>query len=207
NLICRYPGASGKGVVFSGHYDTKRLAGLPFVGANDAGSSTGWLLEIARTLGRQKRKHSVYIVFFDGEEAFREYTDTDGLYGSRHLANRWEQDGTLERIIALINVDMIGDSDLAILNEYYSNAKLKELIWSTARRLGYTKQFPSGSGDILDDHVPFTEKGVPAVNLIDFHYGPRNSYWHTHNDTMDKLSAASLEAVGRVLVEVLARLK
>ncbi|MCP5112355.1 MAG: M28 family peptidase, partial [bacterium] len=83
NLICRYPGASGKVVVFSGHYDTKRLAGLPFVGANDAGSSTGWLLEMARALGRQKREHTIYIVFFDGEEAFREYTDTDGLYGSR----------------------------------------------------------------------------------------------------------------------------
>ena len=203
NIIGRFPGTSGRAVVFSGHYDTKLLPEIDFVGANDAGSSTGLLLELARVLSGNKRKHDVYLVFFDGEEAVVGFSETDGIYGSRHLARRWDGDGTLRKILALINVDMIGDKDLGILREQYSSASLNELVWAAAAELGYGRCFLDSGGAVLDDHVPFIERGTPAIDLIDFEYGPRNSYWHTDQDTMDKLSAGSLEVVGRVLLEVL----
>jgi len=207
NMICHYPGTSGKAVVFSGHFDTKPIPGMPFLGANDAGSSTGVMLEMAHVLSGAQRKHDVYIVFFDGEEAFVQYNDTDGFYGSRHLARRWDEDGTLDKIIALINVDMIGDKDLGILREAESDDKINDLIWQVADDLGYGRYFLNQLGGVLDDHAAFLDRGVPAVDLIDFDYGPDNSYWHTPRDTMDKLSANSLEVVGRVLVEVLHRLE
>jgi glutaminyl-peptide cyclotransferase len=207
NLIARLPGSSGKAVVFSGHYDTKTMPAGGFVGANDGGASAGLLLELAEVLAGGKRVHDVYLVWFDGEEAYVDYTPTDGLYGSRHLARRWEQDSTLRRIVALVNVDMIGDKDLGILKEQYSDRALVELIWSVAARLGFGRHFLPAGGAVLDDHYPFVERGVPAANLIDFDYGPGNAYWHTPADTPDKLSAASFRVVGRVLLEVLARLE
>lgn len=207
NLIARFRGTSGKAVVFSGHYDTKVMPASGFVGANDGGASAGFLLEMARAVSLRKRVHDVWLVWFDGEEAYVDYTPTDGLYGSRHLARRWRQDGTLKRIVALINVDMIGDRDLGILREEYSDPRLVDLIWKTAARLGLGRHFLNRRGAVLDDHYPFVELGVPAVNLIDFDYGPNNSYWHTPADTVDKLSPASFAAVGRVLLEVLAELE
>jgi Zn-dependent M28 family amino/carboxypeptidase len=207
NLIARFPGSSGKAVVFSGHYDTKVMPASGFVGANDGGASAGLLLEMARAVSLRKRVHDVWLVWFDGEEAYVDYTLTDGLYGSRRLARRWHQDGTLKRIVALINVDMIGDRDLGILREEYSDPRLVDLIWKTAARLGLGRHFLNRRGAVLDDHYPFVELGVPAVNLIDFDYGPNNAYWHTPADTVDKLSPASFAAVGRVLLEVLAELE
>lgn len=207
NLICRFPGSSGRAVVFSGHYDTKPMPGMPFLGANDAGSSTGTLLELARVLSGTPRAHDVYIVFFDGEEAYVRYTNSDGFYGSRHLAQRWAEDGTLDRIDALINIDMTGDRDLGILREAASDDRIMDLIWEVAEDLGYGAHFLGGSSGVLDDHAAFLDRGVPAVDLIDFDYGPNNSWWHTPQDTMDKLSADSFQAVGSVLVEVLRRLE
>jgi Zn-dependent M28 family amino/carboxypeptidase len=207
NVIARFPGVSGKALVFSGHYDTKLMPGVDFVGANDGGSSTGLLLELAWVLAGQKRTHDVYLVWFDGEEAFVQYTGTDGFYGSRHLAQRWEKDGTLRKIVALINVDMIGDRELAITKEMYSRKTLNELIWRVAADLGYSRHFLEEGGAVFDDHIQFIQKGVPAANLIDFEYGPGNSFWHTPKDTLDKLSASSFEVVGKVLLEVLKRLE
>lgn len=206
NIICRFPGSTGKAVVFSGHYDTKVMPAIPFVGANDGGSSTGALIELARAVSGTKRTHDVYIVFFDGEEAYVSYTDADGFYGSRHLAEQWANEGLLDDIIALINIDMIGDQDLGIVREWGSDSFLVDMIWDVAEDLGYGKYFLRSRGSVLDDHVAFLDRGVPAVDLIDFDYGPENSYWHTPRDTMNKLSAESLEAVGRVLVETLRRL-
>jgi len=102
NLIARFRGSSGKAVVFSGHYDTKVMPASGFVGANDGGASAGFLLEMARVVSQRKRVHDVWLVWFDGEEAYVDYTDKDGLYGSRHLARRWNETGTLRRIVALI---------------------------------------------------------------------------------------------------------
>jgi glutaminyl-peptide cyclotransferase len=207
NIIGRFKGVSGRAIVFSGHYDTKSMPGTYFVGANDGGASTGFLLEMARVLAGQRRKDDVYLVWFDGEEAIGQWSDTDGVYGSRHLAQRWSNDGTLARIRALINVDMIGDKDLGVLQVINSSPSLRQLVWQVAADLGYERYFLEMRGGLDDDHMPFLDLGVKALDLIDFSFGPDNSYWHTDKDTMDKLSAESLEVVGRVLVEALHRLE
>jgi glutaminyl-peptide cyclotransferase len=207
NIIAKFPGKSGRAVAFTGHYDTKVFPGIRFVGANDAGSSTGLLLEMARVLAGKPRKDDVYLVWFDGEEAVAQWSPTDGLYGSRHLAGLWAADSTARRLKALINVDMIGDRDLKILQEASSSPVLTKLVWQTAAELGYGSQFPSAQTAIDDDHMPFVRIGVPALDLIDFDYGPGHSWWHTELDTMDKLSARSLQVVGNVLLETLRRLE
>ncbi len=205
NIIAFRAGTSGRAVALSGHYDTK-IFPFRFVGANDGGASAGFLLEMARALNQVPLKNSVYLIFFDGEEAVREWTQEDSLYGSRHLARKWHEDRTLSRLDALINVDMIGDRDLNIVREQYSSDALMRLIWSVARQLGLSRHFSGQAAYIEDDHVPFLRLGVRAANLIDFEYGPDNAWWHTPEDTMDKLSAESFDAVGRVLLEVLKRL-
>ena len=106
NIIAKFPGKSGSAIAITGHFDTKKMAN--FVGANDGASSTGILLEMAAVLAGRPRTDDVYIVFFDGEEAVRDWTDTDSVYGSRHLARKWTDDGTNGRMKALINVDMTG---------------------------------------------------------------------------------------------------
>jgi Zn-dependent M28 family amino/carboxypeptidase len=203
NIIAKFPGKSGKGIVITGHYDTKFFPDRKFVGASDGGSSTGLLLEMARVLAGQTRTDDLYLVWFDGEEAFGEWSDTDSLYGSRHLAERWRGDGTLRAIKALINVDMIGDKNLDIDQEISGNAALNRLVWRTAADLGYATNFTPLSRATDDDHMPFVKLGVPAIDLIDFDYDP----WHTDADTMDKLSAQSLEIVGTVVVEAIGRLE
>jgi Zn-dependent M28 family amino/carboxypeptidase len=205
NIVATFPGKSGSAIAITGHFDTKKLAG--FLGANDGGSSTGTLLEIARALAGRPRTDDVYIVFFDGEEAVRDWTDTDSVYGSRHLADKWSADGVNRRLKALINVDMTGDQNLAVVYEYASAASLRKLVWDTADALGYSSNFPRQSSSVEDDHVPFLRAGVRALDLIDFDYGPRNAYWHTPQDTMDKLAAHSFEVIGNVLMRVIPELE
>jgi glutaminyl-peptide cyclotransferase len=207
NIIARFPGKSGRAVAFTGHYDTKIFSGFKFVGANDGGSSAGLLLEMARTLAARPRRDDVYLVWLDGEEAFREWSATDSLYGSRHLAGKWSADGTLLRLKGLINVDMIGDRDLNIVQESYSSPALLRLVWQVARDIGYGRYFSSGQSSIEDDHMPFLRLGAPALDLIDFSYGPNHAWWHTAQDTMDKLSERSFQVVGDVLIETLRRLE
>jgi Zn-dependent M28 family amino/carboxypeptidase len=173
------------------------------VGANDAGASTGFLLEMARALEKKPRKDDVYLVFYDGEEAIGEWSETDGIHGSRHLAERWKKEGVAARIKALINVDMIGDKDLGILQEMNSTPGLRRLVWRIAADLGYGKYFLDKQEAIDDDHVPFVKIGVPSLDLIDFDYPP----WHTDQDTVEKISARSLMVVGDVLLELLRRLE
>src|SRR5580658_3020362 len=134
NIIAKFPGKSGRAIAVTGHYDTLRMP--RFVGANDGGSSTGFLLELAAVLQGAPRNDDLYLVFFDGEEAFHKWSDTDSLYGSRHLADKWSHDGTSGRLKALINVDMIGDKDLVMLYDSSSAASLRKLIWDTADSLG-----------------------------------------------------------------------
>ena len=141
NILVKFPGKSGKAIAITGHFDTKYFPGRKFVGADDGGSSTGVLIELAKVLAGQPRTDDVYLVFFDGEEAFGEWSDTDSLYGSRHLAERWRTDGTLKRIKALINVDMIGDKNLDIPQEMNSDAALRQLVWKTAADLKYQAIF------------------------------------------------------------------
>lgn len=205
NIIAKFPGKgpAHRAIAITGHFDTKYFPGRKFVGASDGGSSTGLLLELARVLAHQPRIDDVYLAFFDGEEAFGEWSDTDSLYGSRHLAARWRQDGTLQRLKALINVDMIGDKNLDIPRETNGNAALNKLVWSTAADLGYKAFFTDQQIGEDDDHMPFVRAGVPAIDLIDIDYPP----WHNDTDTMDKLSAQSMEIVGTVVYEVIQRLE
>lgn len=203
NIIARFRGSSGRAVVITGHYDSKHMPEIRFVGANDGGASTGFLLEMARALAGRKFADDVWLVWFDGEEAYGEWSATNGVYGSRHLAGRWARDGTLKRVKALINVDMIGDRDLGILAEQYSSPALRKLVWQVAGELGYGRHFLDTPAAVEDDHAPFVHQGVPALNLIDFDYPP----WHTAGDTMDKLSANSFTVVGQVVLETIRRLE
>jgi Zn-dependent M28 family amino/carboxypeptidase len=207
NIIATFPGTSGRALVVTGHFDSKPIPGRVFVGANDGGSSTGFLLELAQVVNSMSHADDIILVWFDGEEAFGEWSDTNGIYGSKHLADKWSREGKLGRIKALINVDMIGDKDLGILEEGNSSAALLKLVWQTAHDLGYGKYFLDSGFATEDDHLPFLRKGVNALDLIDFDYGPNNEYWHTEKDTMDKLSAHSLDVVGNVLVAVLRKLQ
>ena len=208
NIIAKFPGTSDRIIVISGHYDTYHRPGLHFVGANDGGSSAGLLLALAQQLHKKPRRDAVWLVFFDGEESIREWRDNDHTYGSRHQAQKWAQEGVLGRIKALINVDMIGDANLELVYEGYSTPWLRDLVHGTGVSLGYRQAFGSRTPYYIeDDHRPFLEAGVPAVNLIDFNYGPGNRYWHTEQDTLDKLSAQSFAVMTHVLTEVLRKLE
>ncbi len=206
NVVYKFPGASGKAIVVTGHYDTKRIPMMHFVGANDGGSSTGFLLELARAVSTTKHQDDIYIVFLDGEEAVAAWTDTDSRYGSRHLAAKWLSEGALSRVKALINVDMIGDKNLDVLNDGNSSQTLRDRVRQVAARLGYGKYFRSEPSGIDDDHIPFVNAGVNAIDLIDFDFGPGNSYWHTAGDTLDKLDAHSFQVIGDVVLELIKEL-
>jgi glutaminyl-peptide cyclotransferase len=207
NVIGKIPGARRQVVIIAGHYETKRFTDFPFVGANDGGSSAAFLLEMARALAGRKNGFTYWLVFFDGEEAFQEFTETDGLYGSRHLVEKLTSDGELSRVEAMILVDMIGDAHLNIHREDNSTPWLTEAVFQTARRLGYEKYFQDEPRAYVDDHIPFVNAGVAATDLLDFDYGPNNRYWHTAQDTIDKCSPASLTIVGRVVLATLGELE
>ena len=197
NVFARFgPSDAPQVVVVSGHYDTAPIPG--FVGANDGGSSAGLLMALAERI-HATRPGPVWLAFFDGEESTVEWRNNDHTYGSRRTAARWAADGTAERVRALINVDMIGDADLQLLYEGNSTAHLRDAIWAVAGELGYEAVFSRRLGYIEDDHIPFLGAGVPSLNLIDFDYGPRNSYWHTTEDSIDKLHPRSLATVLHVL--------
>lgn len=207
NIILKFPGTSGKRLVVTGHYDTKRIPMVHFLGANDGGSSTGFLIEFARAVGKVQHPDDIYVVFFDGEEAVGEWTATNSCYGSRHLVETWTSNGALSRIKALINVDMIGDKDLDILNDQNSSPSLRKLVAQVAAKLGDSKYFHEEPNGIDDDHLPFVNAGVNAIDLIDFSYGPQNGYWHNDKDTIDKLSPHSLQVIGDVVLGVVTDLE
>jgi len=204
NIIAKFPGKSGRAIAVTGHYDTKKMA--DFVGANDGGSSTGFLLEMAAVLEGRPRTDDLYLVFFDGEEAIREWSDTDSLYGSRHLAEKWTLDGTNRRLKALINIDMIGDKNLKLVWDTGSAASLRTLFWDAADCAGYGRHRSRARADLYRTIiVPFLNAGVRALDVIDFE--SQGTFWHTPRDTMDKLAAHSFEVIGTVLVRVIGELE
>ena len=207
NLIAKFPGQQPKVVMVAGHYDTKREASFRFVGANDGASSAALLLELARVLAARKNALTYWLVFFDGEEAVQEWTDTDSLYGSRHLVAKLTVEGDLARLQAMILVDMIGDAKLDIHREENSTPWLMDSLFGVAHRLGYEKYFLDSPTPIEDDHIPFVKAGVAAADLIDLDYGPHNSYWHTEKDTVEHCSPLSLAIVGRVVFATLGDLE
>lgn len=211
NFIARFPGTRSGVIVLATHYETNYyLRHIHFVGANDGGSTTGLLLAIADRL-REQTAHgkkldgcSVWLVFFDGEESISgTWTRSDSTYGSRHLAAKWGRDGTLKRIRAFILTDMIGDKNLDIQREERSADWLVALVRQAARKFGDERYFFQEDMAVEDDHLPFVERGVPSIDLIDLNYGPNNSYHHTAQDTMDKISAHSLTIDGDVILETI----
>jgi hypothetical protein len=196
NIRASRPGTRSGIIALVGHYDTKIFNDINFVGANDGGSSAAWLLEMARATQGLRLQHTLEFVFFDGEEAVVEWTDDDSVYGSRYDVQRRSKAGTLEQLKALILVDMIGDKNLAIEKESQSTSWLTEIIWNTGHSLGFTKEFLNSSQPISDDHIPFLKARVPAVDIIDFDYGPGHAYWHQASDTLDKTSGRGLKVVG-----------
>jgi Zn-dependent M28 family amino/carboxypeptidase len=210
NLIVDVPAAEGAPegpvIILSGHYDTLPADGFEFVGANDAGSSTGTLLELGRVLAEHRPPLPVWLVFFDGEEALVAWSDTDSRYGSKHMASRMEEAGELDTIGAMILVDMIGDADLAFPQDGNGEQWLNDLVWATAAEIGYGDVFIPGTQFMEDDHLPFTTRGVAAIDLIDFSYGPANRHWHAPSDTIDKLGAGSFQAIGETVLTALPRI-
>jgi len=205
NIIAKFPGTKDGIIVILGHYDTNYpLRDTGYVGANDGGSSTAILLEFANQLrGKKRDGYSVWLVWTDGEEAVKTWSDTDSVYGARHLAEKWEKDGTLKKIKALMVMDMIADADLDIIRVTNGAPWLLDLIYSAAERLGYQSHFYTLQGPIEDDHVPFVKRGVPSADVIDLDYGYQNVFHHTPQDTMDKLSPKSLQIVGDTTLETI----
>lgn len=202
NFIAKFPGKKDGIIVIAGHYDTNYgIEG--YVGANDGGSSTALLLELARHFrsAQPRDGYSVWLVWLDGEEAIREWGPRDGLYGSRHLAEKWQQDGTLAKTKALLVVDMIGDADLNIDRDLNSTPWLLDLVGTAAKRLGYGSYFYRRQLAIEDDHLPFARLKIPVADIIDLDYGYRNVYHHTRHDTLDKVSPRSLKIAGEVVLE------
>jgi glutaminyl-peptide cyclotransferase len=207
NVLGRIPGGDGPIVLLGSHYDTK--VGIePFEGANDSGSSTGLLLELARMLVRHAPAGvDIRFAFFDGEEAMVEYGPEDGFHGSEYLAKTMAAEGRLTNVAAMILLDMVGDRDLTVTIPRNSTPWLTTLAFEAARAEGTRRHFALSPYTIGDDHEAFFKRGVPAIDLIDFEFGSapgKNDYWHTPQDTLDKLSAESLEIVGRVAARMVA---
>lgn len=210
NVTAEIKGAGRGLVVLVSHYDTKPGISDDFSGANDSGSSTGLLIELARVLKQGSGlPYGVLFAFLDGEECRNYYSKEDGLHGSRRLASRLVKQGRARDVRAVIVLDMIGDRDLTVTLPRNCSPELLGMVFDVAREQGVRGNFSLAQGAVLDDHVPFLEAGMPAVDIIDFRFGPPgggNEYWHTKEDTIDKLSADSLVLVGQVVVGMLNKL-
>ncbi|MBN2392010.1 MAG: M28 family peptidase [Anaerolineae bacterium] len=200
--ILAWKGGEAEGseaVLVGAHYDTRRSAdeedpSQPVMGANDGASGVAVLLELARSLAWDTKNHRIYLAFFDAEDNGR-LDGWDWIVGSSYMAAHWGEADELP-LGAMILVDMIGDADQQVYYERNSDPGLSQALWGIAGQLGYADRIiPEYKYAILDDHIPFVQMGVPAVDIIDFDY----PYWHTTQDTPDKVSAESLEAIGRTL--------
>jgi hypothetical protein len=216
NVTAELTGKSPAVVIVAGHYDTKPVKEFRFVGANDGGSSAGALIEIARSLKASGREpeFTYWFAFFDGEEAFCKNWDDcskpdqpDNTYGSRRYMARAQQSGEFSRFRALVLLDMIGYKDLSIPREGYSTTWLTDIVWETARSLGHGQHFPQRQEMVEDDHIPFLQSGLPSVDLIQLGGYIQPGYWHTAQDTLDKISPQSLQIVGETVLASLPRIE
>jgi peptidase M28-like protein len=205
NIIAKFPGSKDGIIIVAGHYDTNYpLRNTSFIGANDGGSTSALLLELANQLrGKKIDGYSVWLLWTDGEEAIKQWSASDSLYGTRHLADKWQADGTSKKIKAFILTDMIGDADLNLDRDQNSAPWLQALVLQAAGRLGYQSHFFLRSTSVEDDHLPFLRIGVPVIDLIDLDYGYGNVFHHTVQDTVDKLSPKSIGIVGEVVLETI----
>jgi Zn-dependent M28 family amino/carboxypeptidase len=209
NIVAKFAGTKEGIILISSHYDTNYpLRNTSYVGANDGASSSALLLEIANQLrGKQRDGYGVWLIWDDAEEAMKPDTEvdfmSDSLYGITHLAEKWHSDGTLKKVKAFLLADMIGDADLNIDREGNSTPWLQSVVYEAASRLGYQSHFFGRTLPMDDDHLPFVKRGVPSVDLIDFNYGYNNVFWHSPQDTIDKLSPQSLKIIGQTTLESL----
>ena len=202
NILVKIPSTNPNIILLGSHYDTKRIPN--FVGADDAGSSTGVLLELARLLCARKNAETIWLAFFDGEEAFNpNWADPDNTYGSRELAASLALSGDLRRVKAMILVDMVGPTNPVFRRESNSTPWLTDILWSTAARLGYGKVFINDRADVEDDHLSFLKREIPSADIIDLDV----PYWHTTQDTLDKVDPRTLAITGHVLIESLPELE
>jgi len=206
NILGYLPGKSNKWIILGSHFDT--MPGIPnFKGANDSGSSTGVLIEMARLLNNYELNHGLIFAFFDGEEGIANYIPGDGLHGSRRFAKQIYKSGNKNKYIAMILLDMIGDKDLTYTIPYNSNKYLKEILIESSNKLN-VRNFIELLDHIviIDDHVPFSEIGIPSIDIIDFKYGSTkdsNDYWHTEKDSLINISAKSLKITAELTLEML----
>lgn len=211
NVLGRLPGKTNRLIVLASHFDTKSGIAPGFQGANDSGSSSGALLELARVLkARGPYETEFLIAFFDGEECIVEYGPNDGLHGSRRLAQQIYEAGGASMVEAVIVLDMIGDKNLNITVPRNSTSRLVKELFYAAHEQKVRDKFSLGPGSILDDHVPFLIAEMPAIAVIDFEYGSApglNDHWHTMEDTLDKLSVGSLQTVGDVVLKMIENLQ
>ena len=204
NLLATIPGARKERIVIAGHYDTKLYRQFRFVGASDGGSSAAFLLELARVLKARKHLLTIELLFLDGEEArLPDWHGSDNTYGSRHYVDLAKRDGSLPTLKALVLVDMIGDRDLRMRRDANSTPWLTEILWREAKRQRLDDYFIADATKIEDDHLPFLAAGVPSVDIIDLDY----EAWHTAADTLDAVSARSLQVVGDVVVAALPQIE
>ncbi len=202
NILVKIPGERPGIILLATHYDTKRLDS--FVGADDGGSSTAVMLELARQLCPQHGRYQVWIAFFDGEEAVnREWKDPDNRYGSRQMAAKLAMSGDLPKIRAFLLADIVGSRELRIKRDANSDKALTDLVWTTAKNLGYSGVFVNDPTAIEDDHQSFSTRGTHTVDIIDLEI----PYWHTPQDTLDKISSKSLAVVGHVFIESVKQLQ
>jgi len=211
NVLGRLPGKTNRLIVLLSHYDTPSGVSPEFQGANDSGSSSGVLLELARVLSeRTSLETDLLVAFLDGEECRTHYSATDGLHGSRRLAHQISTGGGASLVEAVILLNRVGNKNLNIMVPKNSSQKLMKELFFAAHEVGVRPQFSLGSGSILDDHVPFLLAGMPAIDVIDFEYGSApglNDYWHTEQDTLDKLSVESLQVVGDTVLRMIENLQ
>jgi glutaminyl-peptide cyclotransferase len=204
NVIATIPGRRPERIVIATHYDTKRFAEFTFLGASDAASSTAAVLELARVLTNRRNEFTVELLFLDGEEAVNtEWRDPDNTYGSKYYVKAAKEAGSLGSLKALILLDMIGDRDLDIRPDSNSAGWLNSIVWGSAARLGYSSTFIPVPFTVEDDHLPFVEAGVAAIDIIDLDY----PQWHTAQDDLEHVSARSLQTVGDVVLDALPQIE
>jgi glutaminyl-peptide cyclotransferase len=213
NYIVKYPGKKNGIIVLASHYETNYpLRDIEFYGANDGAATTALLIELGNVLrAHPPEGYSVWLVFDDGEEAVKEWfanNGKDNLYGTRHLAAKWSQDGTLGKIKAFLVADMIADKDLNIDHSENSTPWLNDILKTAAKNTGHSAYIFKYSEPEEDDHLPFAQRGVPVLDVIDAHYGPvtqstPDGYHHTAEDTLDKISAKSLQISGDLFLEMI----
>jgi len=211
NVYSEIKGSKDLFIIIISHYDTKQGISADFTGANDSGSSTGLLLELAGILVKSRLAGpTILLAFVDGEECLKDYGPSDGLHGSRYLASTLVRNARVQKTVAAIVVDMVGDADLNIAIPRNSSPELASLVFMSATEENARLKFSLGDSTVLDDHEPFRQAGIRAIDIIDFDYGSergKQDYWHTGKDTIDKLSADSLQLAGRVLVRTLNMLR